>query len=242
LGARRAGAGPVVAIAYKRPGFDKPLYDNATPQAEAAGVPQWLPMATAPKDGTACLLLIEGGEHPLEDESPSVSIGSYGVEGGPQDDPTWHFAGWSWHQDCYCRGSGTPVGWMPLPAARDSQAPAAPLPTEQWHIAVDEALVNAGLDCTMPESDPRACVKALIDWHVTLATDPRISDAAPLPDAPVDASQLVDRLKSLRVVLGIDSPETRGWAPAVQREARRVVDDAVAALSRPQAAAPGEQA
>jgi len=46
-------------------------------------------------------------------------------------------------------------------------------------------------------------------------------------------SALVSRLKSLRVVLGIDSPETRGWAPAVQREARRVIDDIIAALAHP---------
>jgi hypothetical protein len=42
---------------------------------------------------------------------------------------------------------------------------------------------------------------------------------------------LVTRLKSLRVVLGIDSPETRGWAPVVQQEARRVIDDTIAALA-----------
>lgn len=77
----------------------------------------WLPMSTAPLNGDAVLLLIEDGEHPLQDESPSVTIGSYGVEGGPEEDPTWNFAGWSWHHDCYCRGSGTPIGWMPLPTA-----------------------------------------------------------------------------------------------------------------------------
>lgn len=38
-------------------------------------------------------------------------------------------------------------------------------------------------------------------------------------------------LESLRVVLGIDSPETRGWAPIVQQEARRAIDRALAALA-----------
>jgi len=37
-------------------------------------------------------------------------------------------------------------------------------------------------------------------------------------------------LEALRVVLGIDSPETRGWAPIVQQEARRAIDRALAAL------------
>ena len=38
-------------------------------------------------------------------------------------------------------------------------------------------------------------------------------------------------LEALRVVLGIDSPETRGWAPIVQQEARRAIDRALAALA-----------
>jgi len=81
----------------------------------------WLPIATAPRDGTSILLLIEGGELPLQDDSLSVSIGAYGVHGGPEEDPTWDFAGWSWHQDCYCRGDGKPAGWMPLPPVTAGQ-------------------------------------------------------------------------------------------------------------------------
>lgn len=41
----------------------------------------------------------------------------------------------------------------------------------------------------------------------------------------------VSGLQSLRVVLGIDSPETRGWAPLVQQEARRAIDCALAVLA-----------
>ncbi|MBQ1761965.1 MAG: hypothetical protein IIZ92_03575 [Aquincola sp.] len=92
-----------------------PPAPQAAPTA-AATVP-WNPMATAPTNGDPVLLLIEDNEHPLYDETMSVSIGSYGVEGGPKEDPTWHFAGWSWHQDCYCRGEGRPIGWLPIPGA-----------------------------------------------------------------------------------------------------------------------------
>lgn len=52
----------------------------------------------------------------MQDDHVSVSIGAYGVHGGSDEDPTWDFAGWSWHHDCYCRGDGKPVGWLPLPA------------------------------------------------------------------------------------------------------------------------------
>jgi hypothetical protein len=85
--------------------------ERSTP-AEPQG---WLSMDSAPKDGTCVLLRIEGGEHPMQDDDPSVSIGSYDTEGGPEEDPTWNFTGWTWHQDCYCRGTGTVTGWLPLP-------------------------------------------------------------------------------------------------------------------------------
>lgn len=45
-----------------------------------------------------------------------------------------------------------------------------------------------------------------------------------------DEPPALNRLRSLRVLLGIDSPETRGWAPAVQQAARRTIDAAIDAL------------
>lgn len=77
---------------------------------------RWRPISTAPLDGSTVLLLIDSPEHALNDDLYSVSIGSYGVDGGPENDPTWHFAGWDWCHDSYCRGGGTPTHWMPLPA------------------------------------------------------------------------------------------------------------------------------
>lgn len=77
---------------------------------------KWLPIETAPTDGTSVLLLVMDGDYPLNDCNPCVSIGSYGTEGGPEYDPTWCFAGWHWCQDLYVRGNGTPTHWMPLPA------------------------------------------------------------------------------------------------------------------------------
>ena len=76
----------------------------------------WRPMATAPTDGACVLLLIDNPDHPLEDENPAISLGSYGVFGGPEEDPHWCFAGWDWSFDSYRRGEGTPIGWMPLPS------------------------------------------------------------------------------------------------------------------------------
>ena len=46
------------------------------------------------------------------------------------------------------------------------------------------------------------------------------------------ASEAVRSLQALRVVIGIDSPETRGWAPAVQQEARRAIDRALVVLAK----------
>lgn len=45
---------------------------------------------------------------------------------------------------------------------------------------------------------------------------------------------LVERLKSLKVLLGTDSPEVRGWAPAVQQEAQKIVNATIAAVTAQQ--------
>lgn len=92
---------------------DAPCRCVASP-AEAS---TWQPIESAPKDGTSVLLLIDPQDsaHSLHDDSFVVSIGSYGVEGGAEVDPTWCFAGWSWSHDEYVRGKGTPTHWMPLP-------------------------------------------------------------------------------------------------------------------------------
>jgi len=77
----------------------------------------WRPIETAPLDCADVLLLIDDPENPLQDARRSVSIGAYGVHGGPDRDPTWCFAGWDWCRDEYVRGGGVPIGWMPLPPA-----------------------------------------------------------------------------------------------------------------------------
>jgi len=38
---------------------------------------------------------------------------------------------------------------------------------------------------------------------------------------------LMNRLKSLKAVLSIDSPEVRGWSPAVQESSQHVLNDAI---------------
>lgn len=46
---------------------------------------------------------------------------------------------------------------------------------------------------------------------------------------------LLSKLRSLRALLGTDAPEVRGWAPAVQQQAQRTVNEAIQALSAQQA-------
>lgn len=55
-------------------------------------------------------------------------------------------------------------------------------------------------------------------------------DRASIPAEPRALAHAIRGLQALRTVLGIDSPETRGWAPAVQQESRRAIDRALALL------------
>lgn len=111
----------------------------ARPQADAGAVPEgWLPMETAPKDGTLVRLLVEFEDHATEDgEEPQPTIGSNTWDNHHEFDE-WQFAGWDWCQDRYTQGIGTPIGWLPMlgtaaplgldasAAAAGTYAPAAP--------------------------------------------------------------------------------------------------------------------
>jgi hypothetical protein len=81
------------------------------------GAAVWKAIETAPKDGTMVRLLVDysdDGDNPLEDaDRPTATIGFNSLE--DTGDDLWQFAGWSWHQDCFCEGHGRPVGWLPLP-------------------------------------------------------------------------------------------------------------------------------
>jgi hypothetical protein len=78
-----------------------------------------LPMDLAPRDGTTVRLLVdyrgEDGHHPLEDADEAWTIGSNDLGNTGVDQ--WRFAGWSWQQDMWCEGSGTPIAWAPFEGA-----------------------------------------------------------------------------------------------------------------------------
>jgi hypothetical protein len=73
----------------------------------------WLPMETAPRDGTLLILLVEFDEHATEDTTeaaPTIGSNNYAHDG----EDRWQFAGWCWTHDHWTEGKGTPVGWLPF--------------------------------------------------------------------------------------------------------------------------------
>jgi hypothetical protein len=66
-------------------------------------------------------------------------------------------------------------------ALREASAhPAAPQPASAnpWRDALDDKLVNVGLDCLAPDEEPAHAIKRLIEWETMTALDPAVSAAA----------------------------------------------------------------
>lgn len=87
----------------------------------ASSAPQWLPIETAPKDGTLLRLLVDFERHATEDSAgPAHTIGANSYLNDGED--VWKFSGWDWGCDCFTEGEGVPVGWLPLHAPSFEQA------------------------------------------------------------------------------------------------------------------------
>lgn len=73
----------------------------------------WLPMDTAPKDGTLLRLLVDFTDRAIDDaEGLMPTIGCNQFKNTGVDE--WQFVGWCWSHDHFTDGEGTPVGWMPM--------------------------------------------------------------------------------------------------------------------------------
>lgn len=80
----------------------------------------WQDIASAPKDGTLLLLLVEAdldsedSSNPTENEIVYRTVGHNNLD--HDGDDVWRFAGWCWSHDHWVEGRGTPVMWQPIPA------------------------------------------------------------------------------------------------------------------------------
>jgi hypothetical protein len=88
--------------------------------ASGQGPVAWLPMETAPKDGTLIRLLVQFTDHSFEDDgAPNTTIGS-NTSTLTLETEDWKFAGWCWTSDVFTQGEGVPLGWLPLHATAPS--------------------------------------------------------------------------------------------------------------------------
>lgn len=88
--------------------------------APAAGVPDALPMDTAPTNGTMVRLLVDFEDNSLEDtDQPVWTVGACYASDSNGD--VWQFAGWNWSHECFTEGHGKPIGWLPMLASAQPQ-------------------------------------------------------------------------------------------------------------------------
>lgn len=103
-----------------------PAAPPSAPASEPTEV--WLPMDTAPRDGSLIRLLVNFTEHNLDDDDkPQATIGMNNLGNTAEDQ--WQFCGWNWAHDCFTQGEGTPIGWLPMLAT--SAPPSAAVTAEQ---------------------------------------------------------------------------------------------------------------
>lgn len=88
--------------------------DAAMPPKDLpSGVVSWLPIDTAPRDGSLVRLLVEFEDHATEDQEGSCpTIGANNYENDGED--VWLFAGWDWSHDLFTQGIGRAIGWLPM--------------------------------------------------------------------------------------------------------------------------------
>ena len=91
---------------------------------------------------------------------------------------------------------------------------AQPQPMNSWQQAIDDEMVTLHLGGAW--GDPKACLKELLDWHVSVALDPSVSsDAASLVDrGRAEAKTRVATLEAL--VSELDRESRQNWALYVE--------------------------
>ena len=73
----------------------------------------WFHPDSAPKDNSLLLLLVIPDDHATEDAPVCRTIGGNNFINDGLDQ--WQFAGWCWSHDHFNQGTGTVIGWLPLP-------------------------------------------------------------------------------------------------------------------------------
>lgn len=100
----------------------------------------WLPMTSAPRDGTMLRLLVVFTDNATEDTAGAcATIGANSFDASGDDE--WKLAGWNWQQDCFTQGEGRPVGWLPM--IEDAPQHPDDVAVDRFATAMKEKLADA---------------------------------------------------------------------------------------------------
>ena len=161
------GAAEKLRTLATRPAVDTPAVGGVVEPSPEWPSDGWLPMESAPRDGTLLRLLVDFTEHATEDMDRAPTIGANNRDHDGEE--VWKFAGWDWQQDRFTQAEGTPIGWLPIVGTTPPPTPDAHSCPNCLGIAPETCVIDRTPDAApsgqgVGEDVVRKALTAARDW------------------------------------------------------------------------------